>query len=115
MFRAPEGATIDYTDAYAKRLEEITLKVPEVDRVFSVAGTHASRKDASFLRLKPWDERERTQQEIAHARAKDGRGARRLAFPINPPPLGQSARDKPVSSSSRPRGPTRSCRRWSTR
>ena len=34
MFRAPEGATIEYTDAYAKQLEQIYLSVPEADRVF---------------------------------------------------------------------------------
>jgi multidrug efflux pump len=28
VFRAPEGATIDYTDFYAKQLEQIALKVP---------------------------------------------------------------------------------------
>ena len=38
MFRAPEGATIEYTDAYAKQLEQIYLAVPEADRVFVVAG-----------------------------------------------------------------------------
>ena len=38
MFRAPEGATIEYTDAYAKQLEQIALTVPEADRVFVVAG-----------------------------------------------------------------------------
>jgi multidrug efflux pump len=38
VFRAPEGATIEYTDAYAKKLEDIALAVPEADRVFVVSG-----------------------------------------------------------------------------
>ena len=38
VFRGPEGATIEYTDAYAKKLEAIALAVPEADRVFVVAG-----------------------------------------------------------------------------
>ena len=65
MFRGPEGATIEYTDAYAKKLEEIALKVPEADRVFSVAGNPTVSQGRVILRLKPWGERERTQQEIA--------------------------------------------------
>ena len=36
VFRGPEGATIEYTDANARKLEEIAMKVPEADRVFSV-------------------------------------------------------------------------------
>ena len=48
VFRGPEGATIEYTDAYAKKLEEIALKVPEADRVFSVMrAIPRSRKDKS--------------------------------------------------------------------
>ena len=42
MFRGPEGATIEYTDAYAKKLEEIALAVPEADRVF-VGGRQSDR------------------------------------------------------------------------
>ena len=60
MFRAPEGATIEYTDAYAKQLEQIYLSVPEADRVFVVAGNPTVSQGTSVVRLKPWGERERT-------------------------------------------------------
>ena len=51
-----------------------------------------------ILRLKPWGERERTQQEIGrsiapHMVAVPGV----VAFPSNPPSLGQSPRDKPIN------------------
>ncbi len=53
MFRAPEGATIEYTDAYAKQLEQICLAVPEADRVFVVSGNPTVSQGTSVVRLKP--------------------------------------------------------------
>ena len=99
VFRGPEGATIEYTDAYAKKLEEIALDVPEADRVF--VGRRQSDRLAGrvILRIKPWGERERTQQEIATLdRAADGRRARASwRFRATRRSLGQSARSKPIN------------------
>ena len=96
---APEGATIEYTDAYAKKLEEIALKVPEADRVFSVVGqSHRLAR----TRHPPPDRL----GESANARSRRSRRSivpemvavpGVVAFPSNPPPLGQRARDKPIS------------------
>ena len=98
VFRGPEGATIDYTDAYAKQLEEIALKVPEADRVFSVAGNPTVSQGRVILRLLPWDERERSQQDIGKAIAPEMVAIPGVvAFPGNPPPLGQGAREKPIN------------------
>jgi multidrug efflux pump len=98
VFRAPEGATIDYTDAYGKQLEEIALKVPESDRVFLVSGNPTVSQGRVILRVIPWDERERTQQEIAHSIAPDIVAVPGVvAFPSNPPSLGQHSRSKPVN------------------
>ncbi len=41
------------------------LPVPEADRVFVVAGNPTVSQGRVILRLKPWGERDRTQQEIA--------------------------------------------------
>ena len=95
---APEGSTIDYTDALrAARSRRSSPAIPEADRVFVVAGFPTSRKASPSSRLKPWDERERSQQEIAE---RWRRSCQQLpgviAFPINPPSLGQSARSKPI-------------------
>ena len=50
------------------------------------------------LRIKPWSERERTQQEIGRAIAPKMSGVSGVvAFPSNPPSLGQNARSKPVN------------------
>jgi multidrug efflux pump len=98
VFRAPEGATIDYTDAYGKQLEEIALKVPESDRVFLVSGNPTVSQGRVILRVKPWDERERTQQEIARTIAPEIVAVPGVAaFPSNPPSLGQHSRSKPVN------------------
>ena len=98
MFRAPEGATIEYTDAYAKQLEQIYLSVPEADRVFVVAGNPTVSQGTSVVRLKPWGERERTQQEIAKSIAPRMVAVPGVvAFPSNPPSLGQSLKDKPIN------------------
>jgi multidrug efflux pump len=98
VFRGPEGATIEYADSHAKKLEAIALKVPEADRVFAISGNPTVSQGRVILRLKPWDERDRTQQEIGRAIAPaivEIPGV--VAFPSNPPPLGQSARSKPVT------------------
>ncbi|MFO7477203.1 MAG: efflux RND transporter permease subunit, partial [Methyloceanibacter sp.] len=98
VFRAPEGATIDYTDAYGKQIEEIALKVPEADRVFLVSGNPTVSQGRVILRVIPWDERERTQQEIARSIAPEIVAVPGVvAFPSNPPSLGQHSRSKPVN------------------
>ena len=98
VFRGPEGATVEYTDAYAKQLEDIALKVPEADRVFVVSGNPTVSQGRVILRLIPWDERERSQQEIAQSIAPEMVAIPGVvAFPSSPPPLGQGAREKPIN------------------
>ncbi|HEX5930133.1 MAG TPA: multidrug efflux RND transporter permease subunit [Methyloceanibacter sp.] len=98
VFRGPEGATIEYTDANAKKLEAVALAVPEADRVFAIAGNPTVSQGRVVLRLKPWEERARTQQEIARTIAPDIIAVPGVvAFPANPPSLGQSSRSKPVT------------------
>jgi multidrug efflux pump len=97
-FRAPEGATIDYTDSYAKQLEDIALAVPEADRVFVISGSPTVSQGRVILRVKPWNERHRTQQEIARSIApKIVAVPGVVAFPGSSPPLGQNSRSKPVN------------------
>jgi len=100
---APEGSTMTYTDQYARQLEDIYKSVPEVRTAFVVVAPGLERPNPvntalSFVMLKPWDERERTQMEITQSL-----GPRMfvsmpgvLAFPINPPSLGQSFRNPPL-------------------
>ena len=98
VFRGPEGATIEYTDAYSKQLEDIALAVPEADRVFVISGNPTVSQGRVILRVKPWSERTRTQQEIGRSIApKIVAVPGVVAYPSNSPPLGQSSRSKPIN------------------
>lgn len=95
---APEGATIDYTDRYAKQMEDIYEAVPEQNRFFKIIGFGGVTRVIGFVGLKPWNERERSSQQIAQSLFQafsDIAGL--MAFPITRPPLGQGHFGQPVS------------------
>ncbi len=97
---APEGATLEYTDEYAKVWEKIYSEVPEITAYFVVVAPGLQRPNPvnfalSFVRLKEWNQRDRTTQEVT-ASIQPKMFATMpgvLAFPINPPSLGQSFRN----------------------
>jgi multidrug efflux pump len=100
---APEGSTMAYTDQYARQLEEIYKSVPEIRTAFVVVAPGLERPNPvntalSFVMLKPWEERSRSQMDITQSLAPrmfvSMPGV--LAFPINPPSLGQSFRNPPL-------------------
>ncbi len=100
---APEGATLDYTDRYVRQLEQLYQGIPEVRSYFSFVAPGLEKPNPvnsalTFVRLKPWEERQRKQQEIAKELAPKMFGGLPgvLAFPINPPSLGQSFRNPAV-------------------
>jgi multidrug efflux pump len=93
----PEGATIDYTDGYGRRLEEIYAKTRDAERYFVVAGNPVVSQGVSFLGLTDWDERTRTSFDVQRELAPQlFRLPGVLAFPILPQSLGQSPRAKAV-------------------
>ena len=47
---APEGSTIDYTDNYAKQMEEAFKKIPEMDRYFEIVGFDSVTSAIGFVR-----------------------------------------------------------------
>ena len=95
---APEGATIDYTDRYAKQMEAEFKKLPEMDRFFEIVGFNGVTSAIGFIRLKDWAERDRSAQDIAGALFQPFMGITGLmAFPVTPPPLGQRGFGQPVS------------------
>jgi multidrug efflux pump len=103
IMSAPEGATKEYTDGYARIWEEIYREVPEINTYFVVVAPGLDRPNPvnfgiSFLALKNWSERDRSTQSIT-AELGPKMFARMpgvLAFPINPPSLGQSFRNPAV-------------------
>ncbi len=100
---APEGSTLQYTDQYARQLEGMYQGVPEVDTAFVVVAPGLERPNPvnnalSFVMLKPWEERSRSQMAITESLGPQmfmGMPGV-LAFPINPPSLGQSFRNPPL-------------------
>ncbi len=91
---APEGSTLEYTDRYVRQAEAIYQNVPEVDRMFTAVGLGFGAPGRvtdgfMFVRLKPYHERKRSQQEIVRSlfpQMMSIPGV--LAIPINPPSLG---------------------------
>src|SRR5690606_8063208 len=71
--------------------------VPEAEGYFVVAGNPTVSQGISFTRLARWEQRDRKQQEIvAELAPKMAELPGVLAFPTNPPSLGQNASSKPV-------------------
>jgi len=99
---APEGSTLQYVDRYARQIEEIYMSVPERAGLFTgigLTGEGPGRVTDGFffLPLKPFEERERSQQEIVRElfpRLLSVPGV--LAFAINPPSLGGQFSATPV-------------------
>ena len=95
---APEGATLEATQRSVLQIEALYEDIPETAGVQSVIGFPTVTDSFAILRLKPWEERERSQQEIAQSLQPQFSaipGVR--AFPSNPPSFGQRATSKPIS------------------
>jgi multidrug efflux pump len=98
VISGPDGASLEYTENYARRIESIGKTLPEVDRVFVVAGNPTVDQAVAFLRTVDWAERDRkTVEMIRQIQPRMASIPGVLAFPNAPPSLGQSIRDRPVS------------------
>ncbi|MGB4059186.1 MAG: efflux RND transporter permease subunit [Burkholderiaceae bacterium] len=94
----PDGATMDYTRKYAQAIERIGQDYAEFDRIFSIVGNPTVAQANVFLRAKPWEEREKTTQQIAREITPRVAGLPGVsAFPITPPSLGQGFRERPIT------------------
>ncbi len=97
VISAPEGATLGYTAANAFKVDEIYADIPEAAARQLVIGFPNVTDGFAILRLKPWEERERSQQEIANElfpKFMQLPGIR--AFPTNPPSFGLRATSRPI-------------------
>ncbi|MDH3320203.1 MAG: efflux RND transporter permease subunit, partial [Betaproteobacteria bacterium] len=100
---APEGSSLEYTDRYARQVEKLYSQVPEIRAYFVVVAPGLERPNPvntgiTFSQLAPWSERSRTTQQVTSELAPKMFGGLPgvLAFPVNPPSLGQSFRNPPV-------------------
>ena len=95
---APDGATLDFTDRYARRLEEIGQQYPEFDRIFANIGNPTVSQGSVVYRAVDWSERQRSTLQIARElQPQFNQLAGVNAFPITPPSLGQGFRERPVN------------------
>ncbi|PKM21406.1 MAG: multidrug transporter AcrB, partial [Gammaproteobacteria bacterium HGW-Gammaproteobacteria-14] len=98
---APQGATANYTQHHAAKIEEILLPLldnGEAERVLSIVGFRGQVTNAfTIVRLKEWGDRDRRQQDIVMEvlqKLPTVPGVRAVA--INPPGLGQSGFNQAV-------------------
>jgi multidrug efflux pump len=90
------GSTVGFTAGYMERIEKFYADFPETLRYFVMAGNPTPDSGFTVLNLKPWNERQKSQQQVARElipKLQTLPGV--LAFPINPPSLG-GARGQPL-------------------
>jgi multidrug efflux pump len=94
---APQGATPQYTADQIRPVEAFYAQIPETFAYNAISGFPTVTDGNAVLRLKPWEERTRSAQKIAdELRPKMMAIPGAIAFPINPPSLGQSFRSTPI-------------------
>ena len=95
---APDGATLEYTDHYARQLEQIGQQYPEFDRIFANVGNPSVSQGSVVYRAVDWSERQRSTLQIAREmQPQFNQLAGVNAFPVTPPSLGQGFRERPVN------------------
>ena len=96
---APEGATLAFTAQHARKVEEFFAAQPEVQNYLVIVGFPDVTRAIAFARLKPWEDRTRTQQEmVAELNTKLAKIPGIRLFATNPPSLGQGgASSRPVN------------------
>jgi multidrug efflux pump len=98
IFNGPDGASVDYTQRHARQIESILRAVPEVDRVFVVAGSPTVAQGITFTRMIDWSQRDRRVPDIIkelQPKLLSIPGV--LAFAVAPASLGQSPRERPIN------------------
>lgn len=97
IYSGPDGGTLKYSLEAAEKLEEIYNTVDEISTIQTRVGSPVISDGISVLRLDTWENRKRSQQEIAAEIAPIMREIPDVkAFPNNPPSLGLSAARQPV-------------------
>jgi multidrug efflux pump len=95
---APEGSTVEYTDKYAKQMENIFAKTPHVDRYFQIVGFPSITQTIGFVGLQDWSQRDMGSADVQGMLFPQFMGIPGvMAFPVLPPALGQDGFGQPVS------------------
>jgi len=87
----PLGASPLYASAYAGEVEKLIAETPEVERWFrgtaSAGRGGGAHRGFAFVTLKPWEERDRSTQEVIRelrTKLRDNTGALVIASPVRP-------------------------------
>ncbi|MFN9031253.1 MAG: efflux RND transporter permease subunit [Betaproteobacteria bacterium] len=95
--QAPQGATVQYTSDSLRAIETMYESIEERQAYNAVAGFPTVTDGNAILRLKPWEERSRKQQDVARElNQKFAQLPGVIAFAVSPPSLGQSFRSLPI-------------------
>ncbi|MCZ8256992.1 MAG: efflux RND transporter permease subunit, partial [Polaromonas sp.] len=95
---APDGATLDYTNRYARALEKMGEPFPEFDRIFANVGNPTVAQASVVYRTVDWDERKRSTIDMARELQPKFNALPGVnVFTITPPSLGQGFRDRPLN------------------
>jgi len=97
VLTAPQGSTPQYTADQIKPIEQFYTQIPEAAAWTAISGFPTVVDGNAVLRLKPWEERTKSAQKIAdELRPKFAAVPGAIAFPLNPPSLGQPFRSTPI-------------------
>jgi HAE1 family hydrophobic/amphiphilic exporter-1 len=75
----PNAASLERTDNAAKKVEEILMHTPGVEKVTSISGfsllstVYSTYNGFFFVTLKPWEERTNPEEHIEHIKASANR------------------------------------------
>ncbi|MGH6610959.1 MAG: efflux RND transporter permease subunit, partial [Burkholderiaceae bacterium] len=95
--QSPPGATVEYTSEQLRAVEGFFEKIPEMAAYNAIAGFPSVDFGTGVLRLKPWEERTRKQQDISRELNQQFQTLPGIiGFAVNPPSLGQSGRSLPI-------------------
>jgi multidrug efflux pump len=86
----PLGSSPIYASAYAGEVEKVLAETPEVERWFRSTGggfSGGASRGFAFVSLKPWEERERSTQEVIRelrAKLRANTGGLMIVSPVRP-------------------------------
>ncbi|ANV90063.1 efflux RND transporter permease subunit [Picosynechococcus sp. PCC 8807] len=96
LVQAPQGVSMQFTDAVMAQVEAELLKIPEIDGTFAISGFSfgggsQANSGVIFCPLKPWSERTRPEQTaqgiIGRLFPTFAQITEARVFPVNPPPI----------------------------
>src|SRR4029078_7812878 len=97
LVTGPQGSTPQYPADQIKPIEDFYAQIPEAAAYTAISGFPTVVDGNAVLRLQPWEERDKKQQQITdELRPKLASIPGAIAFPLNPPSLGQSFRSTPI-------------------